>query len=58
MEETKRLAQQLTYDDEIPDPESTPPRDDEAEPVRAAAAHRRIPRDEDVPNDCFSEKLL
>ena len=58
MEEEKQRTRQSTYDDEIPDPENAPPRDDEAEQVRAAAAHRRIPRDEDIPNDCFSEKLL
>ena len=35
-----------------------PPRDDEVESVLKAARRRLIPVDEDVPNDCFSEKLL
>ena len=47
------------YDDEIPDPEEEPaPRDDEAEAVIEASRKHRVPADENVPNDCFSDKLL
>lgn len=60
MESEKREWEQITYNDEIPDPEeeTAPPRDDEADAVRKAAKRRLVPADEDVPNDCFSPHLL
>ena len=60
METEKRDLQQLDYDDQIPDPEEVTlrPRDDEADAVQKAAKRHRVPADEDVPNDCFSEKML
>lgn len=60
MDLEKRVVEQMVYNDEIPDPEevTTPPRDDIAEAVRKAAKRRLIPPDEDVPNDCFSERML
>ena len=55
MDTEKAEWEQKEYDDEIPDPEEEPaPRDDEAE----AARKHRVPADENVPNDCFSDKLL
>jgi hypothetical protein len=60
METEKRETEQLDYDDEIPDPEelTLPPRDDETDALRSAARHRLVPADENVPNDCFSERML
>lgn len=59
MEEEKLVWEQQRYDDAIPDPEEEPaPRDDEAEALQRAARKHRVPPDEEVPNDCFSEKLL
>jgi len=60
MESEEREVEQLVYNDEIPDPEeeTVPPRDDEAEALRKAAKRHRVPADEDVPNDCFSERML
>ena len=59
MDSEKRVVEQLVYNDEIPDPEEeAPPRDDVTEAFHKAAQRRRVAADEDVPNDCFSEKLL
>ena len=59
MDTEKADWEQKEYDDEIPDPEEEPaPRDDEAEAVIEAARKHRVPADENVPNDCFSDKLL
>ncbi|MCE5343514.1 MAG: hypothetical protein LLF96_08040 [Eubacteriales bacterium] len=59
METEKYEREQLNYDDDIPTPEEdTPPRDDEAEALLKAAARHLVPADEDVPNDCFSQRLL
>ena len=47
------------YNDEIPDPEEeAPPRDDVPNAFRIAAHKRKVAADEDIPNDCFSEKML
>ncbi len=59
MENEKREWEQITYNDEIPDPEEeAPPRDDEADALRKAAKRSLVPADEDVPNDCISPRLL
>jgi hypothetical protein len=59
MEDEKRELEQLSYDDEIPDPEEeTTPHDDEADALHRASRRHRVPADEDVPNDCFSQRML
>ncbi len=58
MDSEKETYKQDAYDDSIPDPETEAPRDDEDEAVHRAVRRHHIPADEDVPNDCFSEKLL
>ena len=58
MESEKREMEPETYDDEIPNPEEEAPRDDEADTLRLAVKHHRLPPDEDVPNECFDEHLL
>jgi len=60
MESEKREMEQQDYNDEIPDPEeeTVPTRDDETDAMHKAARRHRVPADEDVPNDCFSEKML
>ena len=58
MESEKRELEQWSYDDDIPNPEEEAPRNDEAEALRLAAKHHRLPPDEDVPNECFDEHLL
>ena len=59
MDSEKHVVEQLVYNDEIPDPEEeAPPRDDVPDAFRIAAHRRKVAADEDIPNDCFSEKML
>ena len=59
MEKEKTEQEQLEYSDNIPDPEEeSAPRDDEADSLRNAARRHQVPADEDVPNDCFSRRML
>ncbi|MDD3214629.1 MAG: hypothetical protein PHY64_13215 [Eubacteriales bacterium] len=59
MEKEKTEQEQLEYNDNIPDPEEeAAPHDDEADSLRNAARRHLVPVDEDVPNDCFSRRML
>ena len=59
MDSEKQFLEQLVYNDDIPDPEEeAAPRDNVADALRKAAVRHLVPADEDVPNDCFSERLL
>lgn len=59
MEKEKIAREQLNYNDDIPDPEEeAAPRDDETDSLRKAAKRHLVPADEDVPNDCFNQRML
>lgn len=59
MDSEKRALEPMVYSDEIPDPEEeAAPRDDVADALRKAARQRLVPADEDIPNECFSERML
>lgn len=59
MDREKPALEQMVYNDEIPDPEEeAAPRDDVADMLRKAAKRRLVPADEDIPNECFGERML